>query len=422
MRADEHPNIAVSQYGWWTPACAALGIDAPVFPVAKGLDGNAYAATLDARIKNGGTVLDALSGQSPEYLIDNGGTGLAFIRSGDNRDDAQLVHERLGAILCSHFIDPITTAMQGLDWSITWQCLKSDRWVKAVWDIAQVLELRRFGIPNVFHLPMAAVDRAYDTTPLDPDQCEEVVSFVGGQNTSFFDAGSDVPANVLVPGVIAQAVNADIPEARFLDVFYDLYKLASPPAPDDPIEEQIRKTAEYFNAKLFFNAALCIRNRDRFVIFLKQNLGDRFRVVGRRWDSTYGLATEPPVPSADGYLERLRRSAININLVNGNAETSVNMRHFEITAAGGFMLCHDRPELRQYFDVGKECVAFTNERDLLEKIDYYLNRPDERVAIAHAGQQRTLSEHLHRHRLKTLLGALTPGSESAPFDKHAVGV
>ncbi|MBU0717080.1 MAG: FkbM family methyltransferase, partial [Planctomycetes bacterium] len=46
------------------------------------------------------------------------------------------------------------------------------------------------------------------------------------------------------------------------------------------------------------------------------------------------------------------------------------------------------------------------ESDLLEKIRYYLAHPDERTAIAVAGQRRTLSQHLFSHRLRTLLDGI----------------
>lgn len=88
---------------------------------------------------------------------------------------------------------------------------------------------------------------------------------------------------------------------------------------------------------------------------------------------------------------------------SGIAETGLNMRHFEITAAGGFLLCYDQPELADHFVPEKECVVFRNAHDLLEEIRYYLAHADERTAIAEAGQRRTLAQHLYRHRLQTLL-------------------
>jgi spore maturation protein CgeB len=85
------------------------------------------------------------------------------------------------------------------------------------------------------------------------------------------------------------------------------------------------------------------------------------------------------------------------------------MRHFEITAAGGFMLCGHQAEIDRYFKVGTECDTFTSERELLDKVRYYLAHPDQRREIALAGQRRTLSEHLYSHRLKTLMDMVQAG-------------
>ncbi len=401
-------KIGVFNHGWWKGACEALGHGVTVLPVAGHPSGNAYAADLGGRIANGEGVARILAQTAVDVLLDNGGTGLGFVRKDSADDDLQLAHEVAGKPLCSHFVDPLATALQGLNWHTVWQSLQSRTWVKAVWDRAHAAELARFGVPNVMHLPMAAPDRPYDTRPLDPKACRPVVSFVGGQNTSYFTANTAIPTASLLAGTLAQAVRSDPSDPTFYDAYYDLYGLAAPITPSDDSATRAQKTLAYFSAKLFHHAALCIRNRDRFVIFLKRKLGDRFQLVGERWDSAYGLSTQRPFPDTNAYFNHFREAAINLNLVNGNAETGLNMRHFEITAAGGFMMCHDHPELASHFEVGKECVGFHNEPDLLEKIHYYLDRPEERAAIALAGQKRTLSQHLFSHRLQTLLQATLP--------------
>ena len=399
-------RIGVLENGWWGQACAALSHDAVELPTAHHASGNPYAAELQSRIEMGSTATEFLGSNPLDLLVDNGGSGLGFVPGRNGPSDLALAHEVAGIPLCSHFIDPIVTAFQGLDWSIVWQCLKSGSWIKAVWDRAQVAELQQFGVSNVMHLPMAAQDREYDTRPVDPRKCTSVVSFVGGQNTSFFHPTATVPANSLFAGTLAQAVRGQLRNLTFYDIYHDLYHLGEPVRPDDPHDVRVKKTLAYFQAKLFHNASLCIRNRDRFVIFLKRKLGDTFRLIGSGWDAAYGLRQEPRIETAEGYFGHIRDTAININLVNGNAETGLNMRHFEITAAGGFMLCYEQPEIEEHFEIGRECVVFRDEADLLEKIDYYLSHPDERCAIALAGQKRTLSQHLYSHRLKTLLPAL----------------
>ncbi len=387
-------------------------------PVAVGNDGNPYHADLSHRIANVRAVAARFAEAPPDFLIDNGGTGLSFV-TGVEGAGASLrpLHEALERPLLSHFIDPLVTAFAGLDWSVAWQSLASPNWVKMFWDKAQVHELRQFGIDNVIHVPMAAPDRKYDTTPLDPDKVRPVASFVGGQNTGFFTSGHQVPTTSLFGGTLAAGVRSDIPDALFYDIYHNIYGLGLPISQDDSAEVRAAKSRAYFDAKLFHNVNLCIKNRDRFVIYLKRALGDGFELVGRGWDTAYGLPTGTPFPTTDQYLQNFRDVAININLVNGNAETGLNMRHFEVTAAGGFLLCYQQPELAENFVIGKECDAFRNENELIEKIQYYLANPKERCAIALAGQRRTLAQHLHSHRLQSVLRMLSPQAAPVTFSE-----
>jgi hypothetical protein len=92
---------------------------------------------------------------------------------------------------------------------------------------------------------------------------------------------------------------------------------------------------------------------------------------------------------------------------NATINGDVNLRLFEGTACGALVLtdsiANGLPEL---FDVGRELVVYQGDRDLLEKIDYYLAHETERRQIAQAGQQRTLTNHLYAHRTQTLYDLL----------------
>ncbi len=408
-------RFGVFNHGWWKAACEAAGHDVSTLPVAQHPSGNAYSADLASRIANGGAIAGFTSAHETDLWLDHGGTGLAFAPDSGAAAALRPLHEVTGVPLCSHLIDPLSTSLQGLDWRILWQSLQSPSWIKAVWDRAHAAELARFGLPNVLHLPMAAPDRIYDTTPLDPSRVRPIVSFVGGQNTHYFSSGAAVQTSSLFAGTLAQCARADAPSATFYDLYHDYFGLGETVSQNDDLDTAVRKVTTYYNAKLFYHASLCLQNRDRFVIFLKRRLGERFQLIGRGWDSAYGLPCQPAIGETDDYYRHFRDTAVNINLVNGNAETGLNMRHFEITAAGGFMLCYEQPELESCFQIGKECAVFRSEADLLEKIDYFLHHPEERNAIALAGQRRTLSQHLYRHRLARILQVLAPSSATVQF-------
>lgn len=64
-------------------------------------------------------------------------------------------------------------------------------------------------------------------------------------------------------------------------------------------------------------------------------------------------------------------------------------RPFEVTACGGFLLTNAVPELREYFRPGDEIATFERRSDLRKAIEYYLERDEERTAIARAGLRRS---------------------------------
>ena len=160
-------KIGLFRHGWWRPACEALSHEVVELPIAGLPSGNPYEADLSARVANGASMNAILADADVDVLLDNGGTGLGFSGQPDGAD-LKLAHEVAGKPLLSHFVDPLVTAFQGLGWAPIWQSLRSRGWVKAVWDRAQVIELQRFGVPNVIHLPMAAPNQPYNVRPIDP--------------------------------------------------------------------------------------------------------------------------------------------------------------------------------------------------------------------------------------------------------------
>ena len=81
--------------------------------------------------------------------------------------------------------------------------------------------------------------------------------------------------------------------------------------------------------------------------------------------------------------------------INGD----VNMRLFEAFASGA-MLITDRIKngLDELFVEEIHYVGYTTIKEAMEKINYYLANPDERMKIAAAGQELALNSHTYRHR------------------------
>jgi spore maturation protein CgeB len=70
------------------------------------------------------------------------------------------------------------------------------------------------------------------------------------------------------------------------------------------------------------------------------------------------------------------------------------------------LLTETAPNLADLFSPGREVVTYESEDDLVEKIEHYLEHDDERIAIAAAGQRRTLGEHTYRQLMAELAAIL----------------
>lgn len=107
--------------------------------------------------------------------------------------------------------------------------------------------------------------------------------------------------------------------------------------------------------------------------------------------------------------ETLQRSRITLNRharidVRGSVVTSLanNMRLYEATGVGTCLITEDRDNLPELLETGREVVTYQNDAECVEKIQYYLAHPTERVVLARAGQQRTLREHTYPERMHEL--------------------
>jgi spore maturation protein CgeB len=85
-----------------------------------------------------------------------------------------------------------------------------------------------------------------------------------------------------------------------------------------------------------------------------------------------------------------------IDLAKGEAG---NMRLFEATSAGSFLLTQHQSNIDRYFKPGYEIETFKDKNELAEKINYYLDHPEEREAIAKRGYERCIGEYNMHNRV-----------------------
>ena len=379
------------------------GFDTYVLPEIPTLD---FHRPLAQRLSDGAIFRPFLEKHDIDLVLDFNTETLTLVPDGTSPGEYSLTTAQLGIPYVACYLDPITSTMNEVAWKDHWHLLESDTWIKWIWETAHADELIKLGVPNVITMPTAAANDDFDTSPLPDPTPGPAVAFMGHPASSWFTSRQTLVPGQLLVGFTAAAVHADMPDLPFHKIFYDLYQFMAPPEASEDRETRAAKSQEYFAQKFVYNAYLAIKQRDRFARFLSKRLGDAFELVGDHWGTYYGLPHKPRIWDMTALHERMRRVPINLNLMKGNLETSFNVRHFEVTAYGGFMLTYHTPELAACFEIGKECDVFHDEAELLEKIGYYLDHPDERRTIALAGQRRTHSEHLFSHRIQNLVRLL----------------
>ncbi len=95
---------------------------------------------------------------------------------------------------------------------------------------------------------------------------------------------------------------------------------------------------------------------------------------------------------------------------NHCAVFDVNMRVFEAMAMGRPVLTNrdsERNGLLDLFEDDKHLIVYDNEHDIVERVEYYLDHPNEREAIARAGYDHVTAHHTYLHRVDTILETVT---------------
>ncbi len=125
------------------------------------------------------------------------------------------------------------------------------------------------------------------------------------------------------------------------------------------------------------------------------------------------------------YNKIFNATDVNINLHSSTERDGVdptgdfvNPRTFELASAGAFQLVDERSLLAECFIPGEEIVTFSSVEDLRQKIEYYRERPSERMAIAEKARTRALRDHTYEKRVEQMLEYIYAGSYKRLQDRQ----
>lgn len=168
------------------------------------------------------------------------------------------------------------------------------------------------------------------------------------------------------------------------------------------------------------------------VTFVGQPHGDRSEVIDRLKAAGYnvecwGFGWPAGRLDHEAMVRVFSSSRINLNLSNSSdpdmrlrsriyrlvkridesapRRSQIKGRTFEVPGSGGFLLTDRVPHLEDYFELDREVGVFESNDDLVGRIGWWLERHDERQAVAEAGYRRVLAEHTYDHRFREIFAA-----------------
>ena len=119
------------------------------------------------------------------------------------------------------------------------------------------------------------------------------------------------------------------------------------------------------------------------------------------------------------YVPLYQRAKIGINVHNRGKYTVGGYRMFDLPANGVMQISDGDEFLSDFYRDGEEIVGYSSIDDLIDRVRYYLDHPEERERIARNGYRRTMADHRIRKRLDQLCEILREAQSGRREITHA---
>jgi spore maturation protein CgeB len=84
----------------------------------------------------------------------------------------------------------------------------------------------------------------------------------------------------------------------------------------------------------------------------------------------------------------------------------IKARPFEVLGCRAFLISGYADDMNAFYEDGREIIYYHGISDLIDKIQYWLPRQQERQRMAEAAYERTLREHTYEHRFHEILSRI----------------
>jgi spore maturation protein CgeB len=286
-----------------------------------------------------------------------------------------------------------------------------------LFDLTNVEEFKEMGADHIYHLPLAVDTQRLDylfTNSTDLDLYKNEISFVG----SLYEKNSYDKMEFTLPDYLRGYFEATMEAQKDLQGINIIDRMLTP--------EILMELQQYFELEKSEDSL-----SDLNLIFSVTTLGFKIAEKQRRSilielskhhdvsiytnSNVHDLIRVNYRGSVDYWEEMpkvFRESKINLNITIPNIKSGVPLRVYDILGAGGFCITNFQAELPMFFENEKHMVWYYNQRDLFEKVDYYLCHDAEREQIARAGYEYVKAHCSYEARINEILDTLFPARKN----------
>lgn len=284
-----------------------------------------------------------------------------------------------------------------------------------VFDKAQYMEFHQAGILTVHYLPMAANTerlcsmKDFASFKKTPWYNQHEVAFIGSLYTEkhqFFKRMDKISS--YTRGYLEGLMSAQkqvygynfIQELLPPDIIKDMQNSLPMQTGSDSVE-----SIEYLFAQYVINRQITATER----LELLTAIAETYSLDLYTPDQSLQIkncTNHGPVDYYDYAPYVFKTAKINLNISLRSILSGIPLRAFDIMGAGGFLLTNYQADFLDYFTPDEDYVFYDSKKDLLAKIDYYLNHEAERAQIAKNGLQKISADHTYIHRVNEILSYL----------------
>ncbi len=265
------------------------------------------------------------------------------------------------------------------------------------------------GFKNVYYLPMAAAVHRYDNLKINTEKKAKYsskISFVGSlycEDHKYFDDMVDKLSEYskgYLEGLIKSQMQIDglnlVEKSIPSNVMDDMVKALGVSPGYDSVASY-----EYLYSNYVINRKITSIERTEILTEIGEKFGIDLYTKDKSFAPT-GVKNHGETDYYYGMPYVFKCSDINLNITLRSIQRGIPLRIMDIMGCGGFLLTNYQEDMLHFFVPGEDFVYYESRKDLMEKIDYYLEHEAERHTIAQNGYKKVCTEHTYEQRLQEI--------------------